>query len=190
MGCDRACCCLAGRTAEALALCGRLVPGDAYEWTHVFECLLRADQLTLLDMSSFLYRPPRSALSQWEELGRQRMRADYLRWTNPASAELGEAYTTLLDAYDRGGLPFERALTRLSYARWLLARDETRPAHDAVEAILAAARRHKTRILEADSWHLEADIRTRENQPERAEQAVAEAQRIRQMVGYFGPGRP
>ena len=66
--------CLAGRTEEAIALCGLLVPGDVYESAHVFECLLRAHRLTALDMNSFLYRPPRAEEYRWSDLGRQRMR--------------------------------------------------------------------------------------------------------------------
>ena len=80
--------CLAGRTAEALALARSLVPMDVYEWTHVFECLLRAGELTALDMNSFLYRSPHAAEPRWSDLARQRMRAEYLRLTaapNPRS---------------------------------------------------------------------------------------------------------
>jgi hypothetical protein len=42
----------------------------------------------------------------------------------------------LIDAYDRGGLPFERVLTRLSYARWLAAQNEMEQSR----AIVAGAR--------------------------------------------------
>ncbi len=42
-----------------MAVCRRIVPRDAYEWTHVFECLLRAGELSALDMNSF--RPGRPA---------------------------------------------------------------------------------------------------------------------------------
>src|SRR5262249_38380727 len=73
--------CLSGQVDAAVALAGRLVPGDVYEWTHVFECLLRAGRLDAVDMNSFLYRPPREGESRWNELGRHRMRADYLRVT-------------------------------------------------------------------------------------------------------------
>ena len=50
--------CLAGRTEEAVALAQTLVPVDVYEWVHVFECLLRAGKLSVLDIKSVLFRPP------------------------------------------------------------------------------------------------------------------------------------
>ena len=61
--------CLAGRVSEATALAGPLVPVDVYEWTHVFECLLRAGQLAVLDMRSFLYRPPARRRTPLERSG-------------------------------------------------------------------------------------------------------------------------
>ena len=108
--------CLAGLTDEAVALARSLVPMDIYEWTHVFECLLRAGRLDALDLRSFLYRPPHADGHRWADLARERMRADYLRVTGPSDG-LGATYETLIEDYDRGGLPYERTLTRLGYAR-------------------------------------------------------------------------
>src|SRR5262249_24887699 len=83
--------------------------------------------------------------------GRPRMRGDCRRRpAAPEAAELGREYAELTEAYDRGGLPYERALTRLSYACWLMGRGQWEEA-DAVNAVtLALARRHGMRIVEAD----------------------------------------
>src|SRR5262249_47844348 len=113
--------CLAGQVAEAVALARSLVPVDVYEWVHVFECLLRAGQLAAMDIKSVLFRPPHAAEHRWADLARRRMRADYMRLASADTDDLGNEYQELLEAYDRGGLPYERALTRLSYASWLSA---------------------------------------------------------------------
>jgi tetratricopeptide (TPR) repeat protein len=144
--------CLAGRIDEGVALAKSLVPVDVYEWVHVFECLLRAGQLTALDVRSILFRPPHSGEHRWADLARRRMRADYLRLVGgDGEIDLGAEYRELLDAYDRGGLPFERALTRLRYAAWLRAQDETEPAKRTASMALDLARQFGMRILEADS---------------------------------------
>ncbi|HZT78691.1 MAG TPA: hypothetical protein VFA26_00595 [Gemmataceae bacterium] len=179
--------CLAGRADEAVALACSLVPVDAYEWAHVFECLLRAGRLDAVDLRSFLYRPPSARGHRWADLARLRMRADYLRLSGSPPADLGEAYRELLDAYDRGGLPQERCLTRLGYARWLLARRERAGAAAVNAVVLELARRHRMPVLEADAWHLAADIA---GPDEDASRAAAEAARLRQAVGYRGPTRP
>src|SRR5262249_60432843 len=97
--------CLAGRTAEAVALARSLVPVDVYEWVHVFECLLRVGRLDALDMRSFLYRPAHSGGHRWADLARQRMRADYLRLAADPPADLAEPYPTRIEGGDRGGRP-------------------------------------------------------------------------------------
>src|SRR5262249_35629451 len=103
--------CLAGRSREAVALARSLVPVDVYEWVHVFECLLRAGALDAVDLRSVLYRPPLTVEHRWSTLARQRMQTDFLRVTQSGD-DLGPRYVELLEAYDRGGLPYERALTR------------------------------------------------------------------------------
>src|SRR5262249_2958445 len=112
--------CLAGRMEEAVTLARSLVPVDIYEWTHVHECLLRAGQLELVDMHSFLHRQPSALGHRWTELARMRMRLDYLRVTAPHTSNLESEYPQLLDEYDRAGLPYERCLGRLGYASWLM----------------------------------------------------------------------
>jgi hypothetical protein len=182
--------CLAGRTTEAVALARSLVPVDVYEWVHVFECLLRAGTLAVLDLRSVLFRPPYAAEHRWAELARRRMRADYLRVSADPAADLGVEYEELLEAYDRGGLPFERALTRLSQARWLLARGGRERARAVAAAALDLARAHAMPVVAADAWEvLRAAARQQADGP-RAEAAGAEAARLRGAIGYLGPGRP
>jgi hypothetical protein len=101
--------CLAGRTNEAVALARSLVPVDVYEWVHVFECLLRADALSAVDLKSVLFRP--AGEHRWAELARRRMRADYLRRTGKPEG-LEPEYRALVETCDRAGLPYERVLAR------------------------------------------------------------------------------
>jgi hypothetical protein len=169
--------CLAGRTDEAVALAQMLVPTDVYEWTHVFECLLRAGRLDAVDMRSFLYRPAHAGGHRWADLARQRMRADYLRRSDSPPADLSETYRQLIEEYDRGGLPWERALVRLSQARWLRSREMTQEARAPGQEALELARRHGMRVIEADALALLGG----ESEAER---------RLRQATGYAGPGRP
>jgi hypothetical protein len=109
-----------------------------------------------VDLRSVLYRPPRSEEHRWSVLARQRMRADYLRLHGGAeAASLGTDYRALLEAYDRGGLPFERVLTRLSYARWLLAHDQRDEAHAVAAAAVVVCRRHGLALLELDALEIQ-----------------------------------
>jgi hypothetical protein len=143
--------CLAGRTEEAVALACSLVPVDAYEWIHVFECLLRAGRLDALDLRSVLYRAPGSGEERWRELARRRMQADYRRVTEGAADDLGPIYVSLIEEYDRAGLPWERCLTRLGYARWLTARNEEGRAREVNAVTLEVAQRHGMRVMEGDA---------------------------------------
>jgi tetratricopeptide (TPR) repeat protein len=172
---------LAGQAAEALALARTLVPVDVYEWVHVFECLLRLGRLDVLDLRSLLFRPPRADEHRWADLARRRMKADYLRLRGPAALEeerdLEREYRELVEAYDRGGLPFERALVRLSQARWLLERRRAPAAREAAGGALDLARRYGMRILEADARALLGG-------------PAEDIERLRQEAGYAGPLRP
>lgn len=169
--------CLAGRVAEAVALAGLLVPMDIYEWSHVFECLLRAGRLDALDMNSFLYRSAHAGGHRWADLARQRLRADYLRVTGGAdAAELERLYTSLIEEYDRAGLPYERALVRLGYGRWLLSQSREVELTAVVKTIEELATRHGLGIVAADAAELRGD--------------ATEATRRREETGYRGPGRP
>jgi hypothetical protein len=177
--------CLAGRGGEAVALARSLVPVDVYEWVHVFECLLRSGQLAALDLRSVLFRPPHAGEHRWADLARQRLRLDYLRITGGLSPDADGEFRAVLEAYDRGGLPYERALTRLSYARWLLAGGRTEQAAVVAEVTRTLARQHGMRIVEADAWEVTAAAATA-----RREEAVQTAARLRQETGYCGPSRP
>lgn len=137
---------LLGRADEALHIAQSVVPTDIYEWVHTFECLLRVGRLDAIDLKSLLYRPPFAEEHRWARLARERMRLDYLRITASA-ADLGPAYRELLDAYDKAGLPFERVLTRLSYARWL---GKTEEAASIVATALQICVRFHVRSLEQD----------------------------------------
>jgi hypothetical protein len=180
--------CLAGRPAEAVALARSLVPVDVYEWVHVFECLLRAGELAAVDLRSILYRPPLATEHRWGALARQRMRLDYLRVTGPGDVDLAEEYGRVLDEYDRGGLPLERALTRLGYARWLLARGRPEQSQAANSVTLALVRRHGMRVLAADALELSVALAEVLGQDPAA--AVHAAQAIRAETGYAGAARP
>jgi tetratricopeptide (TPR) repeat protein len=169
--------CLAGRRDEAVRLARSLVPVDVYEWVHVFECLLRAGALDALDLRSVLFRPPSSAGHRWEGLARRRLRADYQRLTGEGE-ELDREYRDLSEAYDRGGLPYERALTRLGHARLLLAHGEGARAREILSVVRDLARRHGMRILECDA---------REIDPEGA---GLETAALRLATGYRAPPRP
>ena len=64
-----------------------------------------------------------------ERSGPARMQMDFVRLTDPvAAAQLEPKFAELLEAYDQGGLPYERALVRLSFARWLLAQGDGKRA--------------------------------------------------------------
>jgi hypothetical protein len=183
--------CLAGRMEAAMALARSLVPVDIYEWVHIFECLLRAGQLARIDLRSLLYRPPHAAEHRWAELARQRMRADYVRVaTAPTSPDLGGVYEELAEAYDRGGLPFERALVRLSHARYLLAGGQHGPAGRINVVTQKLARRYGMRIVAVDALLLAADVARAEGDAAFAQRAASEAAGLRRLAGYEGPARP
>jgi tetratricopeptide (TPR) repeat protein len=165
--------CLRGRMEEALQLARTAVPMDVYEWVHFFECLLRLGKLDLLDLSSLLYRQPLAAEHRWAALARRRMRADYLRVTD-AHSKLGAEYRDILAAYDRGGLPYERGMTRLGYGRWLLEHGRGEEAITMLRGTLDLARRHNMAVLEIDALELMGE----------------ETQKLRAAVAYEGPRRP
>jgi tetratricopeptide (TPR) repeat protein len=181
---------VAGRHAEAMALVRALVPIDVYEWVHVFECLLRTGQLDALDVRSLAYRPPLGTEHPWSLLARERMQADYRRLTaSPPPADLGHRYTVLLEAYDRGGLAYERALTRLGYARWLISTGQPELARSVNGTTLDLARRYQMRILEAEAWEIARDVARALKEASERERAANEARGLRQAGGYHGPPR-
>jgi tetratricopeptide (TPR) repeat protein len=148
--------CLLGSSDEALHVAQSLVPVDVYEWVHVFECLLRLGKLDALDLRSLLYRAPLAQEHRWSQLARQRMRLDYLRVCGGGN-DLGKEYRDLLEAYDRAGMPFERVLTRLSYARLLLTLGETKQARAVNAVSLELCRRFGMTRLETDCRALQAE---------------------------------
>jgi tetratricopeptide (TPR) repeat protein len=182
--------CLAGRIEEGVALASALVPVDVYEWTHVFECLLRAGCLHALDMRSFLYRPATAGGHRWADLARTRMRLDYLRIRSPDQLDLQREYPPLIEAYDRAGLPYERTLARLSYARGLLQQGRCEDAEPIAAAAVELAQRYVMPLVAADGWDLVADITGRLGQPVRQSMGRDNARQLRAGCQAFGPPRP
>ena len=155
-GADAHALCLLGHTDEALHVVQSIVPLDVYEWVHVFECLLRLGKLDTLDLRSLLYRTPLAQEHRWSQLARQRMRLDYLRVCGGGN-DLGKEYRDLLEAYDRAGMPFERVLTRLSYARLLLTLGGSAQARAVNAVSLELCRRFGMTRLETDCHALQAE---------------------------------
>jgi hypothetical protein len=183
--------CLAGRVTEAVGLARSLVPVDVYEWVHVFECLLRAGQMTAVDLSSILYCQQHAPQQQWSNLAWRRMRADYRRATgNGTTEELEPEYRALVAAYDRGGLPYERALVRLSFARWLSTRGQLDQAVPLVAVAATLARRHRMPIIEVDALELEAAAAQQGRDAAQTAAVLQKARRQRVSIGYTGPQRP
>jgi hypothetical protein len=183
--------CLAGRTEEAVALAKSLLPVDVYEWVHVFECLLRSGQLAAIDVRSILFRTPHSAQHRWADLARRRMRADYLRVIKgEEDIKLESEYRELLEDYDRGGLPFERALTRLSFAAWLFSHGQLEQAERVNRVALDLARQYGMRVLQADAWstlRILAEKRRDNATRQAAEHALSG---IREVIGAPQTPRP
>jgi hypothetical protein len=182
--------CLAGRTQEAIALARSLVPVDVYEWVHVFECLLRTGQLAAVDIKSVVFRPPHSNEHRWPDLARRRMRADYLRVTGERSAVLGSEYQQLLEAYDRGGLPYERSLTRLSYVAWLSDQGRGDEAASVQQLTVQLARQYRMRIVEADAWQLAIGLGRRKGEPAQIHLAEREVARLQAALSFQLAPRP
>jgi hypothetical protein len=167
--------CLTGKTAQAVALARTLIPVDIYEWVHVFECLLRAGQLREGDARAMKACLQVSEEHGWKGVVAERMWVDWMRIANPA-ADLDESYRRLAEAFDRGGLPWERAMLRLGHARWLLQRDRGEAAKDVLATVVSLGQRHGMQICLVDALELLA--------------AGEEAQQIRQRCGYRAAARP
>jgi hypothetical protein len=146
--------------------------------------------LSAIDLRSLLYQPPYAAEHRWSELARERMRLDYLRLQNPEEGTLPAAYPALLESYDRSGLPYERVLCRLSYARWLMSRDERGRLHAVLNFALDLAERHQMQMLAADVLEAQAEAALADGDRTTADTCLARMVRIRLQTGYFGPARP
>jgi len=181
--------CLAGLVDDAVSLAQTLVPVDVYEWVHVFECLLRAGRLASLDLNSLLYRTPLTSEHRWSSLARRRMRADYLRVTATSTIDLDVEYRELVEAYDQGGLPFERALTRLGLARHLIATRRSDEARSVIQAISDLADRYHMPIMAADAWETLAAISEKESDAG-ANASRLRAKYMRAQFKHNGPVRP
>jgi hypothetical protein len=161
--------CLAGQTTQAIALARSLVPIDVYEWVHVFECLLRAGRLDAIDARALAAC---TGSHRWADLGRRRLLAELRRCRGGASDDLEGEYSELLDSFERAGLVWEQALTRLGRSAWRQARGED--GSDDAHAALDLARRYGMAVVEVDAL----------------ERLSVEAAEARTRIGYRGPGRP
>ena len=133
------------------------MPQDIYEWVHVFEALRRLGRLDVVDLPSLLYRPPLGTEHSWSVLARRRLRADHA-WLGGgelrgegAAFDLDAEYRTLLDQYERAGLPVERVLTRLSFGRWLVTQGRLDEARALQQGALELTRRWGMSLFEADA---------------------------------------
>jgi hypothetical protein len=167
--------CLSGQVNDAVALARTLVPVDLYEWVHVFECLLRSAQLREADVQSMVAAVRGTDAQGWGAAVQRRMLADWRRVNEPAMELEGE-YVGLIDAFDRGGLPWERALARLGYARWLRQRGRLEAVQEVMAVTLELAHRFQMPIVAADAAELAGDL--------------VEAANWRTRTSYLGPGRP
>ena len=119
------------------------------------------------------------------------MRADYLRVTAPGPPDgFRGRVPGNLEAYDRGGLPYERTLTRLGYCAVVAGARQGRQVPSVNAVTLEVARRHGMRIMEADAFQLEADTARHGGQAEIASRATEQARELRRSAGYDGPERP
>jgi hypothetical protein len=182
--------CLTGRVEESVAVAASLVPVDVYEWTHVFECLLRAGRLDILDMRSFLFRPASAAGHRWADLARVRMRLDHIRLTAPEERILDIEYPRLIEEYDRAGLPYERCLARLGHGRWLLHNGRFYQAEQVNALTLALADRYGLRLVAADALDLAGDIAQQLGNSIGYRDKAQEARQRRASCGCVGTGRP
>lgn len=183
--------CLAGQLPEALALARSLIPVDVYEWIHVFECLLRAGGLAHLDPHSLSYSSESGTGQRWSQLARQRMAADLRRIMGTTNTGQEDPFADILVEYDRAGLPWERALTRLSHGRWHLQNDLAEGARTDARTCRELAERHGMRIMLVDALELEADVLMRRSLDQTSALQIRQrAAALRREIGYHGPTRP
>ena len=179
--------CLAGQVRQALAVAGQVIPVDIYEWVHVFECLLRAGQLHRLDRASL--QAGQVGGSTWGELARRRLLADYRRIVDGPVPELEGEYRSLLQAYDRAGLPVERVLTRLSQAAWLGANHRLQEAIAVNTSARILAEQLGLPVLQIDALEQGDQLLAQSAQIEEfpSKERVA---LLRKQMGIHGPVRP
>jgi tetratricopeptide (TPR) repeat protein len=167
--------CLLGDVDESLRLAQAAIPLDIYEWVHLFEALLRLDRIDVLDYRNL----PAGDDSEWTRLARRRLELDRRRRGGEGDAT--RPFLELIEAYDRAGLPLERALTRLSLARHQQASGKSAAAAKTTESALEIGRTYRMPIVIADAL-----LSLAESDPTRR----TEAESWRQRTGFAGPARP
>ena len=91
-------------------------------------------------------------------------------------AGLEQDYKTLTEAFDRAGMPWERALVRLGYTRWLITSGRMAQAMAVNTDAFDLAQRFTMPIIAADASDLAGNAE------------LAKAMRVR--AGYRGASRP
>ena len=86
--------------------------------------------------------------------------------------------------------PFERALTRLSLARWLLAHGEPHRARGFLATTLDLARQYAMPVMAADAWEATRAATQQLGDAPAAEAAARAASDLRERSGFHGPARP
>ena len=105
----------------------------------------------------------------------RRMQTDWRRNSQPA-ADLDGEYRSLAEAFDRAGMPSERAIVRLGHARWLQQHRRADEAQQVAPAAVDLARRFTMSIVLADALEFAG--------------SVAESREVRNQCGCRGPARP
>jgi hypothetical protein len=166
--------CLLGDTDTSLRLAQSAIPLDIYEWVHLFEALLRLDRIDVLDYRNL----PAGEDSEWTRLARRRLELDRRRRTT--DEDLTRPFLELIEAYDRAGLPYERALTRLSLGRHSLSLGRPETMDTSTQAARTIGRTYRMPIVEADALEMLSEI-----DPSLRNEALL----LRQATGYAGPTR-
>jgi len=106
-----------------------------------------------------------------------------------ATVDFSSAYRTLIEAYDRGGLPFERVLTRLSYGRWLLKSRRLEECLALAASSLTLCEQFGMSILAVDVWELQHEMMCTNGDDSGAARLLSSIQSVRATLNFRGPAR-
>ncbi|MFO0880145.1 MAG: ATP-binding protein [Gemmataceae bacterium] len=179
---------LAGQLDQAVALAGVVMPQDIYEWVHVFEGLLRAGRLDVMD--------PRSLSSigngeqRWANLVRERMLLDHARIFQGAQTHQGSRYQVLTSEFDQAGLPVERLLTRLSHIALCYSLGDWTSAQTIIDQAIRLVETSHLPGLEPDVWAWQAELCRGCGDSAGEARARVRYQELRLSGPLQGPSRP